>query len=49
MKTLAERLSLLSGQRLKPKYMTDEQQIAIGANLTFIVLCVIYLFISVFH
>lgn len=49
MKTLAERVPLLSGQRIKPKYMTEEQQIAIGANLAFIMLCLIYIFISVFH
>lgn len=49
MKKLAERVPLLSGERVKPKYMTEEQQIAIGANLVFIMLCVIYLFISVFH
>lgn len=29
--------------------MTEEQKVAIGANLVFITLCMIYIFIQVFH
>lgn len=29
--------------------MTEEQKIGIGANLVFITLCMIYIFIKVFH
>ena len=45
----AGRLLLLSGQRKNLSIMTEEQKVAIGANLTFIVLASLYIFITVFH
>lgn len=41
--------ALQSGQRLKPKHMTEEQQIAIGTCCVLIVLASLYIFITVFH
>lgn len=41
--------TLQSGPRLKPKHMTEEQSIAIGANCVLIVLTSLYIFITVFH
>ena len=47
--SIVELLALQSGPRLKPKHMTEEQQIAIGANCVLIVLTSLYIFITVFH
>ena len=41
--------ALQSGARIKPKHMTEEQQIAIGANCVLIVLTSIFIFITVFY
>ena len=41
--------ALQSGRRLKPKHMTEEQSIAIGAICVLIILTSLYIFITVFH
>ena len=46
---IVAQLALQSGPRLKPKHMTEEQQIAIGANCVLIVLTSLYIFINVFY
>ena len=47
--SIIAQLALQSGQRLKPKQMTEKQSIAIGANCVLIVLTSIYIFINVFY
>ena len=47
--SIVAQLALQSGQRQKPKHMTEEQQIAIGANCILIVLTSLYIFINVFY
>ena len=47
--SIVAQLALQSGPRLKPKHMTEEQSIAIGAICVLIVLTSLYIFITVFH
>ena len=47
--SIVEQLALQSGPRIKPKHMTEEQSIAIGAICVLIVLASLYIFITVFH
>ena len=47
--SIVEQLALQSGPRLKPKHMTEEQSVAIGAICVLIVLTSLYIFITVFH